>query len=444
MVAQDGYRYPATDVSNFSGLLGAKISAGNAFKYGRSVRQGREELKAFVTKTSAACPNTHFILAGYSQGAQVISTALPSLPSDKITYAATLGDPKLYLPEGISVEEDTLPPACVGNGINYSDYRANVPDCRVIEGVLEANVPYRPTTLKNKVGAWCNYADFMCGSKVDISNIMHGHTTYQSNGSYTEVASNIAQLVSAENILKDVSLANHTNTNQLTDVLVLVDKSNITSANLDDYNAIFAKILQNYDESTEFYSRDLWNDDRQNIITYTIEEIFATQKWRENASREILIVSSNPYLSSSETKAKIADSANNYHIAISAVTSKGSLQSYQYITSATNGSLQTAIFPAKSSSYAKYNNHTLTSTAQISNILSDSTGGNLALVIVNDAVLGFTDQTDLTITDLTPGDKVKILPIDQSGRPHAPLIYHYNGDNPDDALSVKAPNSGSN
>ena len=85
---------------------------------------------------SASCPGTKYVVGGYSQGAMVVSKALGSLNADRIIYAATFGDPKIYLPEGKGI----LPAACRGE--NLSDYRMYVPDCQAYKGLLGAYVPY--------------------------------------------------------------------------------------------------------------------------------------------------------------------------------------------------------------------------------------------------------------------------------------------------------------
>lgn len=91
--------YPAIGIGidNFNVLVGAAVSAGNAYEFGDSVERGVEMLTHEVNNT---CIATKFVLAGYSQGAMVISKSLPKLNAEKVIYAATFGDPKIYLPEG--------------------------------------------------------------------------------------------------------------------------------------------------------------------------------------------------------------------------------------------------------------------------------------------------------------------------------------------------------
>lgn len=189
---QSGYQYPAVAVSdNFGGylnLVGAFVSGGSAFEFGRSVEQGIGELKAYIRHTSALCPATKFVLGGYSQGAMVLSKALPGLDANKILYIATFGDPKLYLPEGESKILGLIPKipdACLGR--NLSSYRVDVADCRAYEGVLGSQRPYQPTDYLGKIGVWCNGSDIMCSSGLSIDD----HTSYVSSNYYVDAAREI-------------------------------------------------------------------------------------------------------------------------------------------------------------------------------------------------------------------------------------------------------------
>lgn len=182
---QGGYQYPAVSVSDslsgYGNLLGAYISRGNFFEFGKSVNQGVGELKTYLRRTSLVCPQTKFVLGGYSQGAMVLSSTLEELDSNRILYVATFGDPKLYLPEGKGI----IPPACLGT--QYSKYREHVPDCRAYEGILGSYRPYQPSGYDGKLGTWCNSKDIMCSSGSSIND----HTSYTSGGLYAEAARKI-------------------------------------------------------------------------------------------------------------------------------------------------------------------------------------------------------------------------------------------------------------
>ncbi len=182
---QDGAQYPAVAVAGslggFGNLLGAFISAGQSFEFGKSVLTGRNELKSRLKQVSGACPRTKFVLGGYSQGAMVLSGALSEIDASKIIYVATFGDPKLYLPEGAGKRPD----ACRGK--NLSNYRLYVTDCHAYEGVLGSYRPYQPAAYHDKLGTWCNGQDMMCSSGLSITD----HTSYSSLGLYRNAASTI-------------------------------------------------------------------------------------------------------------------------------------------------------------------------------------------------------------------------------------------------------------
>lgn len=191
--SQDGYQYPATSVSGDSSgvinLIGAAISGGELFDFGKSVDKGEAELKAYISSVLTQCPNTKFVLGGYSQGAMLVARALSDLDASKIIYVATFGDPKLYLPEG---KRHLLkkPDACYGR--NLSDYRINVGDCYAYEGVLGSYRPYQPEDYSGKIGVWCNKNDIMCSSRLSVDN----HTSYVTDNLYDEAASMIANKIS--------------------------------------------------------------------------------------------------------------------------------------------------------------------------------------------------------------------------------------------------------
>jgi hypothetical protein len=166
-----GYKYIATG-DGFV-MLGAKIGGVAAIDYNISVESGIGELKAYISSRESSCPNTKYVLAGYSQGAQVIGETINYL-GDNVLYSALYGDPKLHLPEG----KGSNPPAC--RGANLSFWRAYAP-CSTYKGVLNARVPYVDTMWRGKVGLWCNDKDAMCGSSRNILN-NSGHRQYADPG----------------------------------------------------------------------------------------------------------------------------------------------------------------------------------------------------------------------------------------------------------------------
>lgn len=182
--AQEGHQYPAVNVSEWwnGNIFGAFFSGGQAFDYGNSVNEGVLELINYGMQRGFDCPSSRFVLAGYSQGAQVIGQSLEYLSTleGQTDFVAFLGDPKLYLPEG----EGIRPPACRGK--DYSPWRRVVPDCRTDDGSLGARKPYVPVGFIDKTGLWCNNDDFVCGSSKFGKT--SGHMVYGDAGNGAEKA----------------------------------------------------------------------------------------------------------------------------------------------------------------------------------------------------------------------------------------------------------------
>ena len=88
--------YPAVSVSapNLTGV-GVFISAGKSFKFGRSVQTGVGSLVAYRSMVQMNCPDTRWILMGYSQGAMVVAQALKYFKAGELVYAGMFGDPEL-------------------------------------------------------------------------------------------------------------------------------------------------------------------------------------------------------------------------------------------------------------------------------------------------------------------------------------------------------------
>ena len=173
--------YPAVAVSSPGVAVGAYISAGKYYQFGRSVSAGVSWLQNYYNRTMSACPITRWVLAGYSQGAMVVANAVRGFRPDRVIYVGLIGDPQTYLPEGRGL----LPDACLGR--NYSGYRVYVPTCRTYKGSLGARNPYQYGDLVGKYGLWCARDDYICGSSSSLLKNA-GHTQYISLGSYAQLS----------------------------------------------------------------------------------------------------------------------------------------------------------------------------------------------------------------------------------------------------------------
>ncbi len=226
--SQNGHQYPATAVGIDTAkqaltTLGALVSAGESHKFGQSVQTGIEELKSYINTISRVCPDTKFVIGGYSQGGMVISKALPSLDPKKILYAATFGDPKLLLPEG----KGKNPPACRGQ--NLSPYRVYVPDCETYEGILGGLDPYQPTTYTDQLGVWCQRHDIMCSSYINPTSPIQSHLEYAPNQLYVNAALYIK--------LRLHHLTPPTTPLSLHDAVILIDSTGSMTDLIDKYKS---------------------------------------------------------------------------------------------------------------------------------------------------------------------------------------------------------------
>ena len=265
--SQAGYQYPATAVGgsleSMINLIGASLSSGESFRFGESVNQGVNELRAYILSVSAMCPNTRFVLGGYSQGGMVISKAITQkLGTSKIIYAATFGDPKLYLPEGVGSD----PAACRGE--DFSNYRAYVPDCQTAEGILGGYNPYQKNDMLDKLGAWCNSKDIMCGATVNMFNLLGGHTSYTTQDLYQHAAHTISNKLAQALPGHGIKIWTRTDiTSQ--DTAILIDSTGSMSPLINKYKSeakrLAKKTLDSGGRVALYEYRDLFEDPESTI-----------------------------------------------------------------------------------------------------------------------------------------------------------------------------------
>lgn len=214
--------YPAVGVGvdKLRTTVGAFFGGGEAYEFGESVKSGVKNLDKLVN--SSECPATKYVVGGYSQGAMVVSKALKGLKPEKLIYAATFGDPKIYLPEGAGL----MPAACKGQ--NLSDYRMYVPDCYAHKGLLGAYVPYEPAALVGKVGVWCNKRDIFCSSRhLNLGDIAD-HVSYVSDKLYED-----ASRVIFDKVAKAYGIENKVSSPH--DTAILIDSTGSMASMIEKY-----------------------------------------------------------------------------------------------------------------------------------------------------------------------------------------------------------------
>lgn len=241
----DGASYPAAEIgfSNLDSIattLSAVIPWENLGTFNQSINTGVTELLGRIKTISKTCPSTKFVLGGYSQGAMVLGRAFEKLDSEKIIFAATFGDPNLYLPEGKGVN----PPACRNE--SFSSYRIYAPNCRTSEGLLGKRNPYETKNLTGKVGLFCNSHDIMCTKYLDLINPIGDHISYTTNGIYDRAAKYILQKI-AETFPEKIKSAEVETIAPLhaRDTVFLIDTTGSMKSSIDSYKKEAKKLAEN-------------------------------------------------------------------------------------------------------------------------------------------------------------------------------------------------------
>ena len=468
--------YPAIGVGtdNLGVTIKAYIGAGDSYEFGESVDTGVNNLVQLV-KT---CPNTKYVIGGYSQGAMVISKSLSQLNPDQIIYAATFGDPKIYLPEG----KGLLPDACYNR--NLSDYRMYVPDCQAYKGLLGAYVPYRPDSLAGKVGTWCNRRDIFCSSRHNITD----HVSYVEEDLYEDASRVIIDKISRTFGIKNTFSSPH-------DTAIVIDSTGSMRDMIKKYKdealrlatetlAIDGRVaLYDYRDLGDPYSpvehcnfetctlevfenalNNITTDgggDRPESLLSTSFHVMKSLKWKKGSTKSLVVLTDADFLSPDRDGmtfdevaqlSKTIDPVNFYII-----TNSRSADSYHELASATDGkvvtlgeeiSLLTDFILERFDSLPRVEETTplmkpyLSIKKQTKNsnsiTLEYETNGDQTLIIINDQVQGFTNQKTITINNLnyTVQNKVILVPLKGDVRGDGVEIIL------DNAIIPKAPNTG--
>ncbi|MBR2725131.1 cutinase family protein [Candidatus Saccharibacteria bacterium] len=457
--------YPAVAIGldKLSTTVGALFGAGEAYEFGDSVNAGVDSLSNLVN--SSSCPNTRYVLGGYSQGAMVVSKSLEKLNANKIIYAATFGDPKIYLPEG----EGLMPAACRGD--NLSDYRKYVPDCQAYIGLLGAYIPYEPEALVGKVGTWCNKRDIFCSSRLSVSD----HLGYIADDLYEDASRVIFDKITKTYDIKNTISSPH-------DTAILIDSTGSMEGMIEQYKnealRLAEETLSSGGRVALYDYRDL--DDPYTPVqhcdfnTCTLEKIqtelnniqadgggdtpesllsasfhvMSSLKWKYGSTKSLVVLTDANYLSPDRdgmsfdevvALSKKIDPVNFYIITSDAVG-----HTYEMLASATDGKVVTNFdelsfltdyimerydtLPRveETSSVATLPILTVTKKEEIESKITvkfNSTGIK-TLVLLNDSILGMTNGNEITVSGLDPNAKneLKLVPMGEDVRGEAVII----------------------
>ena len=473
--------YPAVGVGwkNLGVTIGAYFGSGDSYEFGDSVNDGVKNLISMVNGSS--CPNTKYVLGGYSQGAMVVSKSLESLKSERLIYAATFGDPKIYLPEG----KGLLPEACRGGKL--SDYRMYVPDCQAYKGLLGAYMPYEPESLVGKVGTWCNKMDVFCSSKFDLDD----HLEYIEDELYTD-----ASKVIFDKITKAFNLENHITSPH--DTVTILDSTGSMSYMIEEYKAeairLATKTFESGGRVALYDYRDLddpytpvehcnFENCTMEVIQQKIDEIevdgggdanesllsasfsaMKSLKWKFGATKSIVVLTDAPFLMPDRDGVTMDDVVKlskeidpvNYYI----ITNEESAESYEELAERTDGMVVTdfnkldlltdyIIERYDSLPRVEESIEIELPTLEIKDVIDRpdaevqinfESSSEQTIVILNDEILGITNEKNIIISDLNP-DKKNVLSL-------VPISNGVRGDGVSVDLRVstmvipKAPNTG--
>lgn len=479
--------YPAVGVGmdNLEVTIGALASGGEAYEFGESVNAG---VKNLVEIVNGGCSATKYVIGGYSQGAMVISKALAQLNADRVIYAATFGDPKIYLPEG----EGAIPVACKGE--NLSDYRMYVPDCQAYKGLLGAYIPYEPVDFKGKLGTWCNKSDIFCSSHLSISD----HSRYMADGLYEDAAKVIYDKIT------DVFGIENSFTS-LHDTAILIDSSGSMSSMIKKYKAEALRLAEktfaadgrvalydyrdlqehyepvehcNFETCTlEIFQQELGKiqtsgggDTPESLLSGSLH-VMKNLTWNYGSTKSLVVLTDADFLAPDRDGVTLDEVVElskqidpvNFYI----ITNSGHADSYEELARRTDGkvvtdfnklSLLADYIMERYDSLPRVEEKTdrgailptleILKTEQISSsevLVEFTTSGEKTMIILNDTILGITGKTEIVLTDLDSAQEnfLTLMPIlgDERGKGETIELELKNMDTLD-ILIPKVPDTG--
>ncbi len=460
-----GYYYTApgigvSDWTRFKTSLGALFSGGDSYAYGESIEAGSSEAAAFISAYVKKCPSSKIVLGGFSQGAQVVSRTLQKISAKNLLYAATFGDPKLYLPEGKGI----TPAACRNE--NLSVYRAYVPDCHVYEGALGSYRPYDvDSSFYDKVGAYCRYHDIICGVVTDLENWYDGHADYIGGGvydlaawdTYVRIAPSKVRSRYKQNVAilfdRTGSMGPMFETYQESAIKtareVVRNGGSIALYTYGDLNEYGAEKLCGFNECSlpEFEDKihGIWlsggHDEEESLLS-AAKTAMMNLNWELNANKSIVAITDAGFLNPDRDNVTVSEVVSlskkidpvNFYI----LTSPEAGESYEALADETGGKvyLDSSDFDFETildDIYANVpsnilNSDTTKTESEISNLnfsltssssaeISFSSTGEKTLVFLNENLLGYTNEIEFTLTDLDldQDNSLLLVPLSADG-----------------------------
>jgi hypothetical protein len=170
-------------------------------QYNSSVTIGKDELVAHLNdryagngpENTGSCQNETLVLAGYSQGADVVGwtlqqSGLSQAVKNHIGYVALYGDPKFEAGNWADRFVGIVPWWVRGNdyGWAFTDYRYTGQSYGYSRnGALGARQPYTQSFVNERMGSWCDTGDGVCtGTLITPLNIGTHSNAYQGNNGW--------------------------------------------------------------------------------------------------------------------------------------------------------------------------------------------------------------------------------------------------------------------
>lgn len=480
--------YPAVSVGvdNLSVTAGAWFGAGEAYEFGDSVNAGTKKLTKIV---NSSCTNTKYVIGGYSQGAMVLSKALGDLNPERIIYAATFGDPKIYLPEGAGL----IPDAC--RGANLSDYRMYVPDCQAYKGLLGAYVPYEPEAFVGKLGTWCNRRDIFCSSHFNISD----HVSYVEDDLYEDASRVIFDKIITHFGIESNLVSPH-------DTAFLIDSTGSMASMIGRYKAEALRLatetldaggrvalydyrdladpytpvehcnfenctLESFEESLGEIMADGGGDAPESLLSASFNAM-QSLTWRKGATKSLVVLTDADFLSPDRDGVTYEDVINlsktidpvNFYI----ITDPDHADDYAILAQDTDGmvvtdfeelTLLTEYIMGRYDSLPRVEESTNISEKPVLNIveakqtdfdevtITFENSGESAIVLLNDTILGITNETEIKIhnVDFTKQNQIALAPFAGDVRGETVFVRLASVELPSETQDVvvpKVPNTG--
>lgn len=164
------------------------IAEGASGDYRQSVEDGAQELAGYLQDQMTICPSQLIVVGGFSQGAQVVGTAMQKMHDkgldqllSQLGHVDMFGDPKF---NGFDLVTNRLNP--LQKHITFPWVRGS-PTLNHV-GALGPRKPYVPDILTSKTTSWCDFNDLVCGgyAGLSIKDLQAHGVVYNEDGGWIE------------------------------------------------------------------------------------------------------------------------------------------------------------------------------------------------------------------------------------------------------------------